>query len=107
MKVTDLPSDDKFTASSDFELKLVTNKSVGIGNVPMSLPCLSMLSRKIGEVTPKLASGPSLFHTLLLSCKFGYSPFETAVPQVTFTEVVPPASSGSITVFGTQPGGSV
>src|SRR5215467_2690193 len=103
----DFPSEDKFTDSSDFELKLVTSRSDGTGSVPSSFPCLSILSRKIGEVTPKLPSGPSLLNTLLSSCRLGYSPLDTAVPHFTFTVVVPPAKSGSVTVFGVQPGGSV
>ncbi len=55
----------------------------------------------MGEVMPKLPSGPSLLKTV------GYVPSATAVAHFTFTVVVPPASSGSVTVRATQPGGKV
>ena len=97
----DFPSVDRFSANSDFELKLVTIWSLGMGSVPSKNPSLVILSRKIGEVTPKLPSGPSLLNTV------GYVPSATAVPQVTFTFAVPPASNGTRTVPATQPGGNV
>src|SRR5215471_16633014 len=107
INVIDFPSLDRFTASSDLELKLVTTRLVGIGRVPRSLPSVVRLSKKIGEVTPKLPSGLSLFQTLWLSERFGYSPFSTALAHFTVTIVVPPAISGRVTVPGTHPGGNV
>jgi hypothetical protein len=56
----DWPSSERFKASSDFELKLVTIWSLGIGSVPRRWPSVAMLSRKIGEVKPKLPSAVSL-----------------------------------------------
>jgi hypothetical protein len=35
MKVSDFPSIERFKANSDFELKLVTIWSLGIGEVPI------------------------------------------------------------------------
>src|SRR5215471_18151761 len=103
----DFPSVDRFTASSDFELKLVTRRFVGTGSVPRRFPSVVRLSRKIGEVTPKLPSGLSLFQTLWLSARFGYSPLSTAVPHLTFTLATPPPRRGIETVPATQPGGKV
>src|SRR5215831_2953788 len=97
----DLPSVDRFNASSDFELKLVTIWSVGTASVPSCSPLVLRLSRKMGDVMPKLPSGPSLLKTV------GYVPSATAVPHFTFTVVVPPARSGRVTVRATQPGGNV
>src|SRR4029077_13039935 len=101
MKRIDRPSVERFSASSDLELKLVTIMSVGTASVPSRSPLVLRLSRKIGEVIPKLPSGPSLLKTV------GYVPSATAVAHFTFTVVVPPASSGSVTVRATQPGGRV
>src|SRR5580704_17390971 len=103
----DFPSVERFTASSDFELKLVTRRSVGIGRVSRSSPRVVMLSKKIGEVRPKLPSAVSLFHTLCVSVKLGYSPLSIAVAHFTLTLVVPPAIRGTATVPATQPGGKV
>ena len=64
MNVIDFPSVDRFTASSDLELKLVTARFVGIARVLRSLPSIVRLSKKIGEVTPKLPSEVSLLKTL-------------------------------------------
>src|ERR1700751_4167242 len=97
----DLPSTERFKASSDFELKLVTMRSLGTASVPIFLQSVVRLSRKMGEVTPKLPSDLSLSKTL------GYFPSAVAVAHATFTGVVPPASSGTLTVLATQPGGSV
>src|SRR5882724_8032680 len=101
MKVIDLPSTDRFKASSDFELKLVTNRSLGTANVPIRSPFVVRLSRKIGDVTPKPPSARSLLKTV------GYVPSAVAVAHFTFTVVVPPAIRGRVTVFATQPGGKV
>src|SRR5580704_5692378 len=97
MNVTDFPSIERFSASSDFELKLVTIRSLGIGSVPRSRPSVERLSRKIGELTPKLPSEPELFHTLCESLRLGASPLSLETPQVTVTFVVPPAVSGTAT----------
>src|ERR1700735_354930 len=107
MKVIDFPSSERLRANSDFELKLVTIWSLGIGSVPIRKPSVVMLSRKIGEVTPKLPSAPSLLKTA------GYVPSATAVLQPELlafgmvTVVVPPAISGIVIVPGTQTGGRV
>jgi hypothetical protein len=90
MNVMDFPSIERFSASSDFELKLVTILSLGIGREPSSQPSVVTLSRKIGEVTPKLPSEPELFQTLCESKRFGNSPLSEAIPQVTVTGVVVP-----------------
>src|SRR5215475_10169648 len=97
----DLPSVERFRDSSDFELKLVTTWSEGTASVPSVFPSVVMLSRKMGEVMPKLPSGPSLLKTV------GYVPSATALAHFTFTVVVPPARSGSVTVRATHPGGNV
>src|SRR5271168_1507186 len=90
MKVIDLPSTERFSASSDLELKLVTSLALGIGSVPSNLPSVLRLSRKIGELTPKLPSEFALFHTLCESARFGNSPLSDATPQATVTFVVVP-----------------
>src|ERR1700739_2561856 len=94
-------------ANSDFELKLVTSWSLGIAKGPITFPFESILSRKIGDVTPKLASGPSLFQTLCESSRLGYSPLSIAAPHVTATLFEPPAISGTVISPATHPGGSV
>jgi hypothetical protein len=100
MKVIDLPSMERFTANSDFELKLVTTSSVGIARVPIRCPSVVRLSRKIGEVIPKWPSAVLLLKTP------GKLPSAMGVLQVTATGVVPPAMSGTLTVPATQPGGN-
>jgi hypothetical protein len=97
MNVMDFPSIERFSASSDLELKLVTIRSLGIGSVPKSRPSVERLSRKIGELTPKLPSEPELFQTLCESLRLGASPLSLATPHVTVTFVVPPAVSGTAT----------
>ena len=66
MKVSAVPSGERFSASSDFELKLVLTRLGGIGSVLTSVPVGVIWSRKIGDVMPKLPSTLSLFQTLLL-----------------------------------------
>src|SRR5215472_4204405 len=97
MKVRDCPSTDRLSASSDFELKLVTIRSVGTGKEPRNSPSVVILSRKIGDVIPKLLSLAALFHTLCESLLLGNSPLSLAMPQGTVTGVVPPAMSGTLT----------
>ena len=60
------------------------------GWIIRSQPSVVTLSRKIGEVTPKLPSEPELFQTLCESKRFGNSPLSVAIPQVTVTGVVVP-----------------
>src|ERR1700722_5503442 len=81
---------DRFSANSDFELKLVTILSLGICRESISRPSEVMLSRKIGDVIPKLGSEPALFHTLCESCRLGNSPLSDATPHITVTGVVVP-----------------
>src|ERR1700691_5580186 len=100
MKVIDLPSTERFTANSDFELKLVTIRSVGIARVRIRWPSVARLSKKIGEVMPKWPSAALLLKTP------GNVPSAMGVLQVTATGVVPPAMSGTLTVPATQPGGN-
>src|SRR5579872_1219426 len=111
MKVIERPSIDRFRASSDFELKLVTILSVGTAKVPSFQPSGVMSSRKIGEVIPKLPSELALFQTLWQSKRFGYSPLSLATPHGTVTGVVLPVVVGTLTVSPvvppTQPKGSV
>src|SRR5579862_9197650 len=103
----DFLSVELLSANSDFELKLVTKRSVGMGRVPSSSPCVVTLSRKTGAVTPKLPSAVLLFHTLWVSERLGYSPLSTAAAHFTLIETVPPAMSGSVMVVVTQAGGKV
>src|SRR5579862_1593432 len=100
MKVSDLPSVERFSASSDFELKLVTIRLVGIARVPISSPLVFRLSRNTGEVMLKLPSARSLLNTV------GYVPSLVALAHFTFTLAAPPASKGTLTVPATQPGGN-
>src|SRR5215469_4580145 len=93
----DFPSLERFSASSDFELKLVTIRSLGIASVLRRSPLVVRLSRKIGDETPKLPSLLALFQTLCESLRFGNSPLSEATPQGTVTGVVPPARSGTFT----------
>jgi len=112
MNVREFPSTERLIASSDFELKLVTIKLLGTVSVPSRVPLVVRLSRKIGEVMPKLPSVAALFQTLCESFRFGNPPLSLATPQVTITGVVPPAMRGTLTVvvpFGppAQPSGKV
>src|ERR1700733_16337773 len=101
MNVSDLPSVERFSASSDFELKLVTIWLVGTVSVPRRRPNVVMLSRKIGELTAKLGSDTSLLNTV------GYVPSALATPQATATlDGLPPAvADGTETLPATHPGG--
>jgi hypothetical protein len=64
MNVTAVPSVDRFTASSDFEEKLVVTILGGIGKVLIAAPVVGFnWSRKIGDVIPKLPSVVSLAKT--------------------------------------------
>jgi len=66
MNVIAVPSDERFSASSDVELKLVVTRLDGTGRVLTSVPVGVIWSRKIGDVIPKLPSALSLFQTLLV-----------------------------------------
>src|ERR1700677_289627 len=90
MNVKDLPSAERLSANSDFELKLVTIRLEGTANVPSGWPSGVRSSRKIGEVTPKLPSLFALFHTLCKLKSLGNSPLSLAMPQGTVTLVVTP-----------------
>src|ERR1700722_16241467 len=108
----EFPSTERFKANSDFEQKLVTILLLGIGREPSNSPSVSRLSRKIGEVTPKLPSEPELFQTLWVSLRFGNSPLSEATPQVTVTFAIPLVVVGTATTklpFGPpgHPSGSV
>src|ERR1700691_3956835 len=82
MKVRALPSVDRFSASSDLELKLVTIMLVGITKLLSVVADGVSRSRKIGEVIPKLPSTESLSHTLLELLVEGYAPlFVAFAPQ--------------------------
>ena len=56
----------------------------------MREPSAARLSRKMGEVTPKLPSESALFQTLWESERFGNSPLSLAIPHGTVTAVVTP-----------------
>src|ERR1700722_18728708 len=103
MNVSDLPSVERFSASSEFELKLVTIFSLGIASVPSRKAKVVMLSRKMGDETAKLPSDSSLLNTA------GYVPSAVATPQATATLAgFPPAvADGTETLPATQPGGRV
>ncbi len=94
---------ERFSASSDFELKLVTMRSVGMERVPTSRPSVVMSSRKMGDVMPKLPSVFALFQKLWLSNRFGYSPLSLAGPHGTVTGVVPFVVVGTLTVSPVRP----
>ena len=66
MNVIAVPSVERFSESSDFELKLDTIRPVGTGRLFTSVPVGVIWSRKMGAVTPKLPSALSLFQTLLV-----------------------------------------
>src|SRR5215469_16393779 len=87
MNVRDFPSTERFIASSDFELKLVTILSVGTGRAPNSTPSVVKLSKTIGDETPKLPSVFELFQTLCGSEACGAFPRSLAKPQGTFTMI--------------------
>ena len=63
MNVTSRPLVDRFSASSDFDEKLVTRSRVGTLNLPSIAPSGVTRSRKIGAATPKLGSTMSLLNT--------------------------------------------
>src|ERR1700734_3015143 len=63
-------------------------------------PSVDKFSRKIGEATPNSPSAAALLNAV------GKVPSATAVLQVTVTGVVPPATSGTLTVPAPQPGGN-
>src|SRR5580700_8517769 len=103
MKVIERPSTDRFRASSDFELKLVTIRSVGMRRVPSSQPSVVMSSRKMGDAMPKLPSDFALFQTLWVLNRLGYSPLSVATPHGTVTAVVPPVVVGTLMVSPVRP----
>lgn len=74
MKVNPVPSAVRFIANSDFDEKLVVMTLGSTFTVPTLMPDVVNSWRKIGEVTPKLASGVSLLKTP------GYEPLLTALP---------------------------
>src|ERR1700722_13936427 len=102
MKVRLLPSAERFRASSDLELKLVTIWLLGTCSSPSKKPKGLRFQRTIGEETPKLGSLLALFQTLWLSLRFGASPLSLAYPQLTVTAVVPVEGGrrGTFTVAG-------
>ena len=63
MKVIAPPSEDKLSASSDFELKLVVTRFPGTASVFTTVPVGVTWSRKMGDVIPKLPSTRLLFQT--------------------------------------------
>src|SRR5215813_13357998 len=82
MNVRLRPLVDRFSASSDFDEKLVASRSPrppspldpsGTRSVLIRCPDGVISSRKTGDVIPKLASARSLFHT------WGYVPSLVAV----------------------------
>src|SRR5437773_1433662 len=83
MNVIAVASVERFRASSDFELKLVTTIPGGMASVFTSTPPGVIWSRRMGDVTPQLPSALSLFHTLLVLEAVGYAPLSlaTALPQ--------------------------
>src|SRR5271165_4276872 len=79
MKVITLPSVDRFSPSSDLELKLVTIMLLGTSKVLTVVPDGAIWSRKMGEVTPKLPSIVLLLKTLLVPVVDAYAPLATAL----------------------------
>lgn len=75
-----VPSVDRLTASSDFELKLVVNVAPGTDRVFTTVPVGVSWSINIGDVIPKLPSTVSLFQTLLVLPMAGKAPLFVAVP---------------------------
>src|SRR5260221_13761087 len=78
MNVSAVPSVDRFTASSDFELKLVVTMLLGMASVLVTVPVELIWSRKIGEVIPKLPSVLLFFQKLLLLVGDGEAPLSVA-----------------------------
>ena len=79
MSVRNWRSSDRFTASSDFELKLVTKVVPGTEIVVSVDPDGVISSIKIGDVMPKLPSTLLLFQTLLVLVRDGNKPLSVAV----------------------------
>ena len=73
MKVIWRPLVERFSASSDFDEKLVTSWLDGTGRVETSRPAGVYWSSTIGAATPKLESTMSLLNT------YGYAPSAVAV----------------------------
>src|SRR5579859_2655719 len=84
MNVSARRSVERFSASSDLELKLVTIRRGSIGSVLTTCPPGVTSSRKIGAVTPKLPSTWSLFQTLLGLPIAGNEPLSTAATPALF-----------------------
>ncbi len=63
MNVTYLPSEDRLSAPSDFEEKLVFSSLLGTGMTPCRRPDGVISSMYSGDVTPKLPSTLSLLNT--------------------------------------------
>jgi hypothetical protein len=63
MNETYLPSDDRLSAPSDLEEKLVFSSSLGTGMTPCGKPDGVIWLRYSLDVTPKLASTVSLLNT--------------------------------------------
>ena len=76
MNVRSCPFVDGFSASSDFEEKLVTRSRVGTLIVPIRCPHGVSSSSEILDVTPKLLSTRALLKT------YGYVPSAVAVTQL-------------------------
>src|SRR5580704_13257084 len=82
MKVITLPSVDRFSPSSDLELKLVTTILLGTAKLLTVVPEGVSWSRKIGEVTPKLPSTLLLLKMLLALVVDAYAPLSEALAAV-------------------------
>src|SRR5215471_12706392 len=82
MKVITLPSVDRFSASSDLELKLVTIMLLGTAKLLTVVPDGVSCSRKMGEVIPKLPSTLLLLKMLLALSVDAYAPLSVALAPV-------------------------
>src|ERR1039457_5169833 len=80
MKVSTLPSVDRFSPSSDLELKLVTIMLPGTATLLIVAPDGVSCSRKMGEVTPKLPSILLLLKMLFALVVDTYAPLSEALP---------------------------
>jgi hypothetical protein len=78
MYVMAVPSVERFSATSDLELKLVVPRLGGIGSVLTSVPVGVSWRRKTGEVMPKLPSTRSLLNTLFVLVVEAYAPLSVA-----------------------------
>src|SRR5215469_1755449 len=98
MKVSTLPSVDRFSASSDLELKLVTIMLLGTAKLLTVVPDGVSCSRKMGEVIPKLPSTVSLLKMLLVLSVAAYAPLSVAL--------APQAPGAAVLALAGQTGGN-